>query len=116
MEKYVEVALKVSVDVPMVNVPLLLPSMKCLLFVPASVSVMAMYGVMEATERVQLGVVVPRPKLPPESSRAHSFKAPPVVFLVEKVRADFGVEVEMSVVTAAILAVDVASVEEEVTP
>jgi len=105
----------VSVEVPIVNVPPLLPKSQCLLLRVASVSVIAMYGVMEATERVQLGVVVPRPKLPPASSLAHSVKEP-VVPLVEKVRADFGVEVEMSVVTAAILAVDVASVEEDVTP
>ena len=56
---------KVSVDVPMVNVPPLLPKSQCLLLRVASVSVIAMYGVMEATERVQFGVVVPMPTLPP---------------------------------------------------
>ena len=58
---------------------------------------------------------MPRPKFPAESRRAHSVRDPEVP-LVEKVRADLGVEVEMLVVMAAILAVEVASVEEEDTP
>ena len=52
-----------SVEVPMENIPLLLPMSQCLAFTAASVSVMAMYGVMEATFSVQFGDVVPMPKL-----------------------------------------------------
>ena len=114
MEKKVEVAVKSSVELAMEKTPERFLTRKCFWFSPASRSVSARAGVMDATCKVQLGVVVPRPKLPKASRRAYSVRELPVVFLVEKVKTDFGVVVEASVRRAAILAVVVASVEEAV--
>ena len=59
--KYVEVAESASLDVPILKMPSMADKSQCLAFVGASESVRDKYGVDEATESDQFGVVVPMP-------------------------------------------------------
>ncbi len=59
------------------------------------------------TERLAVGVVVPRPKLPVDVRRAHSVR-PAAEFLVENESAEAGEDVETSVNIEAMRAVEVA--------
>jgi hypothetical protein len=59
-----EDALSASLDVPIANLPSIFESNQCFKFVPASESVIARYGVDDATCSDQFGVVDPIPTFP----------------------------------------------------
>ena len=75
--KYVLVEVKLSDEVPILKIPSTADKSQCLAFVGASESVRDKYGVDEATESVQFGVVVPMPMLPPLTIVIASVKLTP---------------------------------------
>ena len=83
MEKKVEVAVKSSVELAMEKTPERFLTRKCFWFSPASRSVSARAGVMDATCKVQLGVDVPIPTFPPNGWRRSELvlRAEPMVRL-----------------------------------
>lgn len=110
IDTYVEVEVRASEEVPILNVPSILEISQCLASNGPLVSVIAKYGVVEAICNVQFGVVVPNPRLPLSVNLIHSVRVPGK-FFVKKARTDLGVEVEISVNIDAMRAVEVAVVE-----